>query len=71
MAMRIVFNASNSLDAHMIKDLLHMQDIAAFVHGEHLQSGVGMLQAMDLVQVIVDDADYAAARVIIDEWEAS
>jgi len=69
--MRIVFHASNSLDAHMVQDLLKMQGIEAFIAGEHLQSGVGTLPAFDLVKVLVEDASYIAAREVVDLWNTA
>lgn len=69
--MRIVFNAANSLDAHIVKDLLAMQGVQAFISGEHLQSGVGTLPAFDLVKIMVDDASYAAALEIVAQWNAA
>lgn len=69
--MRIVFHAANSLDAHMVKDVLAMQGIQAFITGEHLQSGVGTLPAFDLVKIMVDDASYVAAKEIVAQWNGS
>ena len=66
--MRIVYHASNSLEAHMVKDVLALAGIEAYVAGDYLQGGVGTLPALDLVKVLVADADYAAARRMVDEW---
>jgi hypothetical protein len=68
--MRIVFHAANSLDAHIVKDLLAMQGIRAFIMGEHLQGGIGTLPAFDLVKIMVDDASYGAAIEIVAQWNA-
>lgn len=69
--MMTVYNALNSLDGHIIKSLLEQQDIAAFVLGEHLQSGVGEVPAIGLIRVSVSDSDYPRAKEIIDAWDAS
>lgn len=66
--MRIVYHAGNSLEAHMVKDVLALAGIEAYVAGDYLQGGVGTLPALDLVKVLVADADYAAARRMVDEW---
>ncbi len=66
-----VYNAMNSIDAHIIKDLLAQQEIPAFVLGEHLQSGVGEIPAIGLVRVTVSDTDYPQAKAIVAEWDAS
>lgn len=65
-----VYNAFNSLDAHLIKGLLEQQEIPAFVLGEHLQSGVGEIPVLGLVRVSVSDADYPKAKAVVDEWDA-
>ena len=66
--MRIVYHAGNCLEAHMVKDVLALAGIEAYVTGDYLQGGVGTLPALDLVKVLVADADYAAARRMVDEW---
>ena len=68
--MKSVYEASTGLDAHMILGLLEQQRIPGRIEGEYLQGGVGGLQAMGLVRVLVSDADYAEARKIISEWES-
>jgi hypothetical protein len=68
--MRSVFEASTGLDAHMILNLLQTYGISGRIEGEYLQGGVGELQAIGLVRVLVSEQDYARAREIIDEWES-
>lgn len=68
--MRSVYEAASGLDAHMILSLLEQQRIPGRIEGEYLQGGVGELQAMGLVRVLVSEADYADARKIINEWES-
>lgn len=68
--MIIVYNASNSLDAHMIKSLLEQQEIPAYIQGEYLQGGVGEVPAIGLVKVVVNNDHYDSAREIITEWES-
>jgi len=68
--MRSVYEASSGLDAHMILDLLEQQRIHGRIEGEYLQGGIGGIQAMGLVRVLVSEADYAEARKIINEWES-
>jgi len=67
--MKIVYNAANSLEAHMIRGVLEQQDIPAYVQGEHLQSGVGEIPTIGLVKVNVDDENYQSAKKIIQNWE--
>ena len=68
--MKCVYEASSSLDAYMILNLLEQEGIYGRVDGEYLPGGVGELQAMNLVRVMVDESDYERARQVISDWEA-
>ncbi len=68
--MKCVYEASGTLDAHMILNLLEQQRIFGRIDGEYLQGGVGELQAMGLVRVMVPEHEYTEARKIINEWES-
>jgi hypothetical protein len=67
--MKIVYNAANSIEAHMLKNMLEQLDIPAYIQGEHLQSGAGELPISGLVKVNVDDQNVIIAKKIIKEWE--
>lgn len=54
----------------MILNLLEQYRISGRIEGEHLQGGMGELQAMGFVRVMVTEEDYEQARQIIREWEA-
>ena len=69
--MMVVYHASNSIEAYLIKNLLEQQEIAAYVFGDYLQGGVGEIPAIGLVTVNVSDSDYTRAKEIVDEWGAS
>ena len=69
--MMVVYHASNSIEAYLIKNLLVQQEIAAYVFGDYLQGGVGEIPAIGLVTVNVSDSDYIRAKEIVDEWDAS
>ena len=68
--MKSVFEASSGLEAHMILNLLEQRGISGRIEGEYLQGGVGELQAMGFVRVLVSEENYAEARQIIGEWES-
>ena len=68
--MKSVYEASTSLDAHMILNLLVQEGIEGRVDGEYLPGGVGELQAINLVRVMVDDSNYEKAARVIKDWEA-
>lgn len=67
--MKSVYEASTTLDAHMILNLLAQEGIQGRVDGEYLPGGVGELQAMNLVRVMVDESDCERAGQIISNWE--
>lgn len=69
--MKTLYQAANAVEAHMILDLLRQEGITGHVLGEHLQGAVGELPAAGLVRVMVDEADHARGRQIIDTWEAT
>ena len=65
-----IYNASNSIEGYLIKNLLAQQEIPAYVLGVHLQSGVGEIPAIGLIRVSVSDSDYVRAKEIVDEWDS-
>ena len=69
--MKTVYEASNSLEGHMIANLLEQADIYARVDGDFLQGGVGELQAFGLVKVRVNEEEYDRAREIVRQWEGT
>lgn len=66
-----VYNAANSIEAHLIKNLLEQQEIPAYVFGDYLQGGVGEIPAIGLVTVNVSNSDYAKAKEFVDAWNNS
>jgi hypothetical protein len=69
--MKTVFEPSNALEGHMLQDLLKQRGIEARLDGAQLQGGVGELPVSGFVRLVVSDEDFAAARAVIDEWEAT
>ncbi|HTN93588.1 MAG TPA: DUF2007 domain-containing protein [Gallionella sp.] len=68
--MKCVYEASSGLEGHMILNLLKQARISGRIDGEYLQGGMGELQAMNFVRVLVSEQDYDEARKIIHEWES-
>ncbi|TKR29391.1 DUF2007 domain-containing protein [Luteimonas gilva] len=66
-----VYDAANSTDAHLVKNLLERAGIASYIRGEYLQGGLGDLPVSGMVQVCVDAADAARAREIVVDWQAA
>lgn len=69
--MKCISEASSGLEAHMISNLLQQVGITSRIDGEFLQGGVGELQAMGFVRVLVEDADYANAQEVIKTWDTT
>jgi hypothetical protein len=67
--MKTVYEPANSLEGHMLQDVLRQRGIEARLDGAGLQGAVGELPAIGLVRLRVEDEDYAEARAAIDEWE--
>jgi len=68
--MHKVYESSTALEAHIVKNLLETEDIPSRIDGEQLQGGVGILQAIGIVRVMVEDTNFIKAKDIIDKWES-
>jgi putative signal transducing protein len=68
---KIVYRAENIIDANLVKAALAEAGIEAFVSGEYLTGGVGQLPAMDLVNVMIADADIERAAPIVEAIDAA
>ncbi len=69
MTLRCIYEASNSVEAHMILHLLEQSGISGQIDGEYLQGGLGELPAMGLVRVLVNESNTAKAKEIIEIWD--
>lgn len=67
--MRSVYEPASAVQAHVLQDVLRQHGIRSFVSGEHLQGAIGELPAGSLLRLLVDDADWSAARRALVEWE--
>ena len=63
--MRVVYEATNQIDAHLVRHALEDAGIPAFVRGEALLGGVGELPACGLVAVCVPDAAWPDADALV------
>ncbi|MFT5422179.1 MAG: hypothetical protein ACI9D5_002947 [Candidatus Endobugula sp.] len=66
--MKLLYEAENTIEAHMILNLLEQSALSARIDGEYLQGAIGELQAMGIVKIMIKEQDYAAANIIIQEW---
>lgn len=68
--MKSVFEASNTVEAHMMLHLLRQHGLAGRVEGEYLTGAMGDLPVTGLVRVVVEEPDYEAARAVVAAFEA-
>ena len=69
--MKTLYEASSSVEGHMLQDLLRQEGVSARLDGAFLQGAMGGLPASGLVRLVVDEADYENGRAIIERWEAA
>ena len=55
--MRVVYEAENIIDAHLVKGMLEEHGVPAFVRGEYLTGALGELPVMGLVAVCVPEVE--------------
>lgn len=64
--MRVVYEAANVIDAHLVRQALEHAGLPAWVRGEALTGGMGELGVFGLVAVMVPDDCVAAAREVVE-----
>ncbi len=67
--MKLVYEANQLGEAHIIKSLLERAGLFATIDGEYLQGGVGEIPASGFLRIMVNDADYNSAKSIIKTWD--
>jgi hypothetical protein len=61
--MKLIYEASNTIEGHMILNLLEQAGLSGRVDGDYLQGGMGDLQTIGVIRVMVEDIDYDKARI--------
>ena len=64
-----IYDASNSLEANLLKGILEQEGVDAHISGEYLQGGLGELPAMGLISILIEEQDHIRANKIISDWE--
>lgn len=64
--MRVVYEAANVIDAHLVRQALEHAGLPAWVRGEALTGGMGELGVFGLVAVMVPDDCAISAREVVD-----
>lgn len=67
--MKKIFDANNSIEANLLKNILEQEGIGAYINGEYLQGGIGELPVMGLLSVMVEERDWVRASEIVRRWE--
>jgi hypothetical protein len=63
--MKVVYEAANLIDAHLVKHALEDADIPVFLRGEALVGGMGELPLFGVVAVCVPDSVWPEASEIV------
>ncbi|HSM10649.1 MAG TPA: DUF2007 domain-containing protein [Lysobacter sp.] len=65
--MKVVYEAANLIDAHLVRHALEAAEIPVYLRGESLVGGMGELPMFGVVAVCVPEAAWTRARAIVDE----
>jgi hypothetical protein len=65
-----IFEAANTVEAHMILNLLEQAGLTGRIEDEYLQGGMGEIPAVGIIRVMILESDFEAAKKIVDEWDA-
>ena len=63
--MKVVYEAANLIDAHLVKHALEAQEIPVFLQGEALMGGMGELPLFGTILVCVPDVVWPEASAIV------
>ena len=67
--MKLVYRASDIIEANIVAGMLQANGIDAHVGGYYLQGGIGELAARDFANVHVADEDVERAKSLIEDYE--
>lgn len=63
--MKVVYEAANVIDAHLVRHALEAEGLPVFLRGEPLTGGMGELPLFGVVAVCVPDSAQAQAQDIV------
>jgi hypothetical protein len=63
--MKVVYEAENLIDAHLVRHALEAEEIPVFLRGEPLLGGMGELPLFGLIAVCVPDVVLPRAQDIV------
>lgn len=65
--MKVVYEAANLIDAHLVRHALEAAGIPVYVRGEALLGGMGELPLSGVLAVCVPEAAWPQARTIVED----
>ncbi|HEV8695721.1 MAG TPA: DUF2007 domain-containing protein [Lysobacter sp.] len=63
--MKVVYEAANLIDAHLVRHALEAAEIPVFLRGEQLLGGMGELPLFGVIAVCVPDVVWPQAHDIV------
>ena len=63
--MKVVYEAANLIDAHLVKHAIEETGVPVFLRGEALLGGMGELPLFGVVAVCVPDSAWDQARALV------
>jgi len=67
--MRVVYDAANLIDAHLVRHALEAEGLPVYLRGESLVGGVGELPLFGVVAVCVPESTWADARAVVEDLQ--
>lgn len=64
--MKVVYEAANLIDAHLVRHALEETGVPVFLRGEALLGGMGELPLFGLVAVCVPESAWPEARALVE-----
>jgi hypothetical protein len=68
--MRVVYEAENIIDAHLVKGVLEQAGLPVYLRGEFLAGGIGELPVSGFLALCVPDVCEGEARRVLAELES-
>lgn len=69
--MKLVYEAANTIEAHMVLNMLEQEGIAGRIDGEFLQGGIGDLPTGGFIRVMVEEENFVRGRALVESWDAA
>ena len=69
--MKIVFNARDILEAHIVSGMLNANGIETYIGGYYLQGGIGEACGFNFANIQIADEDFESAVPLIADYEKS